>query len=97
MSRRKDTRSRALEEKMELMLDKCLCLLFEAFEGHKKKTTSAHPSLLYLAKSDGLMWLIRQIWCEGMGSVKEPAGLSVRVQLDLQLLELHATIIKWGI
>lgn len=61
MSRRKDTRSRALKEKMELMLDKCLCLLFEAFEGHKKKPTGVHPSLLYLATSDGLMWLIRQI------------------------------------
>lgn len=62
MWHRKDTRSRALEEKMELMLDKCLCLLFEAFEGHKKKPTGAHPSLLYLAT-----WLIRQVimWREG--------------------------------
>lgn len=32
-----------------------------------------------------------------MGSIKEAAVLSVRVQLDLQLLELHATIIKCGI
>lgn len=60
MSRRKDTQRRALKEKMELMLDKCLCLLFEAFEGHKKPT-GAHPSLLYLATSDGLMWLMEQI------------------------------------
>lgn len=39
LSCRKDAQSRALKEKMEPMLDRCLCLLFEAFEGHKEKPT----------------------------------------------------------
>lgn len=49
------------------MLDKCVCLMFEAFGGCKKKTplTGVHPSVLYVATSDGLMWLMRQTVMSG--------------------------------
>lgn len=93
ISRRKDARRGALTEKMGLMLNKSLCLMFEAFEDRKKKCCWQVCALQF--RQQVLVWcgwLDRQRF---QGCIKEPKVFSVTVQFDLHVLELHGTIIKW--